>query len=323
MKLFTFIIAASLAFLSACGGPAANTGNTTNNANAGNATAAKPAAPTKEAFIEMEKKAYEAFTKGDTAHFDKMLSDKFVGYNGGKRYGKADEMKMIGSVKCEAKSWSHEDAQMAKINDDTYVMVYKSNFDGTCTMDGKTEKVPSPTRAATIWVRDGSDWKAAFHSETPIIDPKNPPAAPPAASGEKKEEASADAAKPAAGPNTEALKKMHQGGWDAWKAKDAKWFNDNMAATASFVDPMGTYVATKADAIKVWTETMKCEGVTKAEITDAVATAISPTVEILTLKGAADGSCDGQKNGPLYQSAVYVKEGDAWKLAFMFESPAM
>jgi hypothetical protein len=68
---------------------------------------------------------------------------------------------------------------------------------------------------------------------------------------------------------------------------------------------------------------MKCEGITSVKVTDGFASAISPTVEILTLKGTADGSCDGQKNGPLFQSAVYVKEGDAWKLAFMFESPAM
>ena len=40
----------------------------------------------------------------------------------------------------------------------------------------------------------------------------------------------------------------------------------------------------------------------------------------LTGKGEADGSCDGQKNGPLYTTAFYVKEGDAWKLAFMFEA---
>ncbi len=68
---------------------------------------------------------------------------------------------------------------------------------------------------------------------------------------------------------------------------------------------------------------MKCEGITKVSVTEGFATAISPTVEILTLKGSSDGTCDGQKNGGLWQSAVYVKEGETWKLASMFESPAM
>jgi len=34
----------------------------------------------------------------------------------------------------------------------------------------------------------------------------------------------------------------------------------------------------------------------------------------------ADGKCDGQSNGDLWNTAVYVKEGGAWKLAFMIES---
>jgi ketosteroid isomerase-like protein len=198
-------------------------------------------------------------------------------------------------------------------------------------MDGKTEKMPSPIRAASVWVRDGNTWKAAYHSETMIIDPKNPPPAPPASEKKeepKKEEAAnsntaSEPAKPAAGANTEALTKLHQAGWDAFKAKDAKWFNEHLSSDFALVDPLGNWTGSKADAVKAWTETMKCEGITTATVTDGVATAISPTVEILTLKGTADGTCDGQKNGPLYQTAVYVKEGDSWKLAFMFESPAM
>ena len=65
---------------------------------------------------------------------------------------------------------------------------------------------------------------------------------------------------------------------------------------------------------------MKCEGITKVSFTDGFASAVSPTVELLTGKGSADGTCDGQKNGGLYNTAVYVKEGDAWKMAFLFES---
>jgi hypothetical protein len=68
---------------------------------------------------------------------------------------------------------------------------------------------------------------------------------------------------------------------------------------------------------------MKCEGVTNVKVSDGFSTSISPTVEILTLKGNADGTCDGQKNGDLYQTAVYLKEGDTWKLAYMMESPGM
>ena len=322
--LFCFL-AVTAVFAASCGAPATNTPANAANANS-NANAAKPvaAAPTKEALVEMDKKANEAWIKGDTAHFEGMLSDKFVRYMNGSRSDRAAEIKMIAATKCDVKSWNLDEPQMSKINDDTYVISYRGTWDGTCTWEGKSEKIPSPVRAASIWVRDGDKWKGVYHNETPIVDPKAPPP-PPKKEEAKKEEPKKDDAKPAetkptAGANTDALVKLHQAGWEAFKAKDAKWFNDHLGANFAFVDPMGGWTGNKADAIKMWTETMKCEGITKVSVSDGVASAISPTVEILTLKGTADGTCDGQKNGDLYQTAVYVKEGDAWKLAFMFES---
>ena len=129
-------------------------------------------------------------------------------------------------------------------------------------------------------------------------------------------------AKPMADANTDALVKLHTSGWEAWKAKDAKKFEELLPANVSIVDPVGLWISGKAAIVKHWIEEMKCEGVNNVKVSDGFASALSPTVEILTLKGTADGSCGGQKNAPIYQTAVYIKEGDAWKLAFMFESPA-
>ncbi|MGH9949324.1 MAG: nuclear transport factor 2 family protein [Pyrinomonadaceae bacterium] len=333
------LLTASALWLAACGGTTST--NTSNAGNTANANATKAAAPTKEALLEMDKKANEAWVKGDGKYFEGFLSDKFVSFDRGTRMGKADVAKMIGEFKCDMKSWSLDDPQMAKINDDTYVLSYKGTFDGSCIgPDGKSEKIPSPIRAASVYVRDGENWKGAFHGETAIIEPKAPaaPAAALALQEPKKEGAMKDdkmasndamkddkmaESKPVTGDaNTEALVKIHTSGWEAWKAKDAKKLEEITASNLANVNPAGMWIGTKAAVIKQWTETMKCEGITSVKVTDGVATAISPTVEILTLKGTADGTCDGQKNGPLYQTAVYVKEGDAWKLAFMFESPA-
>ena len=341
-KTGILIIATIVAFIMACGGAAEN-----KPANAPATTATKTAAaPTVEALFDMEKKANEAWVKGDKAYFEGMLSDKFVSVEQGQRMSKSDVTGMIGSFKCDVKSWNLEDPKMSKVNDDTYAMSYKGTFDGSCTgPDGKAMKLPSPIRAASVWVRNGEKWQGAFHGETPIIDPKAPPA-PPAKEEAKKDEPKADdkkgdaksddkaassnsnaaapaPAKPTPSANTDALVKAHTAGWEAFKAKDAKAFDGMLASSFAFVDPIGGYVGSKADAIKAWTETMKCEGITKVAVTDGFSTALSPTVELITLKGTADGTCDGQKNGPLNQAAVYVKEGEAWKLAFMFESPAM
>jgi len=337
ISLFILTLAAAALF-AACGAPAENKPANTNT----NANTAKPvaAAPTKEALLDMDKKASEAWTKGDKTYFEGFLSDKFVSYYNGERGDRAGELKMIADTKCDVKSWSLDDPQMTKIDADTYVLAYKGTWDGSCTFEGKTEKLPSPMRAASVYIRNGDKWQGAFHSETMIIDPKAPP--PPPAKAEakkedpKKDEAKKDdkaagnsntaaataPAKPAPSANTEALVKTHTAGWEAFKAKDAKWFEANLTADASNVDPAGNWISGKANVIKQWTETMKCEGITKVSVADGFSTAFSPTVELLTLKGTADGKCDGRPNGPLYQSAVYVKEGYAWKLAFMFESPA-
>lgn len=337
-KLLSMLTMAVVAMSFACGGTAENKpANSNSNTNA---NTAKPvaAAPTAESLLAMDKAANEAFLKGNAQHFQDMLAENFTSYDMGMRKTKAEMVKMVGSMKCDTKSYSLDDPKMSMINADTYVVSYKGTFDVTCTgSDGASMKVPSPIRAASVWVRDGEKWKGAFHGETMIIDPKSPPAPAPAAKKEtaKKEapkvEDKADASdasvpvpsKPAASANTAALVKLHQAGWEAFKAKDAKAFDGMLASNFALVDPIGGWTGSKADAIKGWTETMKCEGITKVSVTDGFATALSPTVEILTATGSSDGTCDGQKNGALYQSAIYVKEGDAWKLAFMFESPKM
>lgn len=319
-----FVVFAALAFAS-CGGTAEN--KPANGANTANTNAAKPtaAAPTVDALFAQDKLANEAFIKGDAKYFESFLSDKFVSFEMGQRMDRAGLLKMVADMKCDVKTWSLDDPHMVMLDADTYVVSYKGTWDGTCNgPDGKAMKLPSPVRAASVYVRSGDKWQGAFHAETMIIDPKNPPPAPPKTDA-KKEEPKKEDAKPADKPtagdaNTDALVKIHTSGWEAFKARDAKKFEEITTANLSVVDPIGTWFTGKAAVIKQWVETMKCEGMTTVKLSDGIATAISPTVEVLTVKGNVDGTCDGRKNGDLYHAAIYVKEGDAWKLAFVFES---
>lgn len=335
------LLATAAIWMGACGAPATNNGNTNTNTNT-----AKPvaAAPTVDALIAFDKQANEAYIKGDGKFFEGMLSDKFVMSAGGQRMDKAGVVKMINGVKCDIKEgWTLDDPKMAKIDNDTYVLTYTSNMQGSCTADGHTEKMDKPVRSASVWIRNGDKWQAVFHGDNTIIDPKAAPASPsdkkdevkkeePKKEEPKKDDKSAGNSNSAAGEtkteapkpdaNTDALVKIHQSGWDAFKNKDAKKFEEITTKDLSFVDPMGGWTSGQAGVIKTWTE-MKCEGITKVGVSDGFASAASPTVEILTAKGTADGTCDGQKNGDLWQTAFYVKEGDAWKLAFMMESMGM
>lgn len=353
-KTGLFIVAAIAAFMMACAAPAEN-----KPANAPANTATKAAAPTVDSLLDMEKKAHEAYSKGDTKYFETLLSDKAVMTMGKERMGKAGIIQMIGGAKCEGVEVKLSDGQLSKIDDDTYAFTYKSDSTGKCN-EGKDGAMVDlkPARNGTVWVRNGDKWQAVWHGETMIMAPpanevkedakKDDKAAEPkkedAKPVEPKKEdkpaepkkddkpaanAAADAkpepAKLTPSANTEALTKAHAAGWEAFKNKDAKFFEGALASTFGFVDPMGGYTGSKADAIKEWTGggKMKCEGITKTTFGDSFALAVSPTVEILFGKGNADGKCDGQANGDLWQTAVYIKDGDAWKLAYMLEQVPM
>ena len=329
------LLAAAPTFYAACGAPAANTG--ASNANT-NTTKPVASAPTADALLALDKQANEAYAKGDSKFFEGMLSDKFVVLNNdGRRMDKAATVKMIAGVKCDIKSMDLTEPAMSMIDADTYALSYKAAWDGTCNdPDGKPMKVPSPIRSASIWVRSGDKWQAVFHGENLIVDPKAPP--PPPAPAAKKEEpkkddktaANSNAASNTAAParatpdaNTDALVKVELALWEAWKAHDAKKLDDLMAKDVSFVNIFGTYLATRADAMKDWTGA-NCQ-VKSVSVTDGFATALSPTVEMLTRKGSADGTCGGQEIGgtDIWGVSIYVKDGDAWKFAFGMNLAAM
>ncbi|HEY2846336.1 MAG TPA: nuclear transport factor 2 family protein [Pyrinomonadaceae bacterium] len=319
-----------------CGAPAGNTGNSNANSNASKPTAA---APTVDSLMAMEKSANEAYTAANTKWFTDNLSSKFTMSMGGKVSGKDQVIAGIGQTKCDVKNLNVSDGALGKINDDTYVVTYKLTGDGSCSYQGHSEPLHD-TRAATVWVREGDGWKAVYHGENTIIDPKNPPKADdkkadaPKADDKKASDKSAAnsnsvsnsnstsnsaPAPPAKSPNTDALVTKHQAGWEAWRKKDENWLNTNVTDAIVFVDPAGGVAAGKAAVVKGWMD-MKCDGVTKTSFTNGYAVTLSPTAELLFGTGNADGSCDGQKNGDTPTAAVYVKDGSEWKLAFMIES---
>ena len=327
-KIIPFILlAAASTLLAACAGPAANTGAI--NANT-NTTKAVAAAPTTDALMTLDRQANEAYVKGNSKFFEEKLSDKFVILtNDGQRMDKAATVKMIAGVKCDIKSMDLIEPAMSMIDADTYALSYKATWDGTCNgPDGKPMKVPSPIRSASIWVRSGDKWQAVFHGENLIIDPKNPTPAKPEAKKEEpkkddKSSANSNTASHTTAParatpdaNTDALVKVELALWEAWKEHDANKLDPLMAKEVSFVNIFGTALANRADAMKDWTGA-GCQ-VKNVSVTDGFATALSPTVEMLTRKGTAEGTCGGQNIGgtDIWGVSIYVKDGDAWKFAF-------
>ncbi len=355
MKTLVYIALTTVAALSfaACGSMPAN------NANAGNASNANAnkaaAAPTKEALLELEKKAFEAWSKKDGKYFEAFIADNFVGYHDGKVSTKAEEIKGIVESKCDVKSFDLSDPQVTPIGPDAAVLTTKATADATC--DGK--KLPSPVVSATLFVRSGDSWKAAYHNEVPVADIK----AKVDAANAKVDEAKANkavananssstassntnSAKPAstATPSsnttatsntnttsntnntasstdvTAALVAVEKSGWDAWKARDEQKLKVLVTDNVTFVDINGSIASGKDAVMKAWVGP-KCD-IKTVNVSDPKGFSMSPTVAVLTFKGAATGQCEGNQLGALWGTGIYYKDGEAWKLAYGFENPA-
>ena len=299
-----------------------------------NANIAKPvaAAPTADTLLALENQANKAYVNGDGNFFEDFLSDNLVIQKAGSRLSKSDVIKMIRGVKCKVKKgWALTEPQMLKIDKDTYVLTYESKMKGSCTAEGKTKKMPSPVRAATVWVRNGENWQAAFHGENLIVDPTAPPAIDKKEEPEKDDKATTNAntaaapapAKPTADdPITAALMTAESSAWEAWRTHDAKKIEDLTAKDIAFVNIFGTTFANKVATTKNWTSAA-CD-VTSFTLADGVGTPVSPKVAILTLTGTVNGTCSGTdiSGQKIYGNSVYVKDGDAWKWAFGFNSPS-
>jgi Domain of unknown function (DUF4440) len=285
-----------------------------NNANVANSIEkTAPAAHTGDALVALEKSAYEAWKSKDAKFWDTFLSDKFVGWGSSGRLDKTSATKQYTGTDCEIKSYALDYLRTQPYGSDAELLTHKTTVDGTC----NGQKLPVSSWVATVYVRDGDRWKAAFHAEAPIVDPKAAPAKP----VDVNEMSQKDEVKPATrDAGTDALLALERNVWEAWRTHDTKRMGDQTTSHISFINIFGTYFANKTDAFKDWSAPY-CD-VKSISITDAVGTMLSPTVGILTFKAAADGTCYGQKVGPIWGTSVYVKHGDVWKWTFGINLPA-
>lgn len=330
MKYLVFLL--FLACLSlGCGSTPANSNSVANGPAANAAPAeAKPSSlppPSKEALLELDRLGNEAWAKGDAAYFENLLADNFISYFGGKRGNKGDELRIIPENKCAIRSWNLDDPQMMIIDSDTAVVSYRSNIDGSC----GDNILPSPLRAATVWVRRGDSWKSIYHNATPIVDPATfvpPPVKPTTKSAEKPipektiNPNSPNEKRPpiVADQFTELIVGLERQVWEAWKTRDAAKLGALMADSVMFVDGFGGYLGSKDAVLASWLGP-KCE-IASVDISSPSVSLISPNVALMTFKGTAVGTCDGKKLFPFWETAVYRQEGSTWKLVFGFETPA-
>lgn len=311
-KIKYFALASAAAFMfTACGAPASNApaNNTSPNTNSNintNANTAKPvaAAPTKDALMALEKAGWEAWKTRDAKWTEENYSEK--GFNLGPT-GRTDKAAMIKSYttqKCEIKSYSLSDDKMQMAGPDVALLTYKGVQDATC--DGK--KSPANVWSASIYVREGDKWKAAFYAEAPVVDPKAAPAKPAVMAPAKKDEAKPADAKPDTA--TDALLAVETKAWEAWKNKDAKGLDDFAGKDMVSLDG-ATGWTDRAVTLKRWSDP-SCD-IKSFKLTDPASVAYGGDYAILTFKATVDGKCGTEAVKPEWDATIYGKEGGAWK----------
>jgi hypothetical protein len=259
------------------------------------------------ALFTLEKNAYEAWKSKDAKFWQAFLSDKFVGW-GSSRLDKVSATKEYTGTDCDIKSYALSDEQISPLGEGAALLTHKTSLDGTC----GGQKVPAISWTASVYVRDGDKWQAIFHAQAAVVNPSATATIPTREEGNAKSSAR--------DPYTGAILPIEKEVWEAWREHDAKKIANLTAKNISFINIFGTHLATKADALRDWSGA-GCD-VKAVSLTDAAATMLSPRVGILTFHATADGTCFGQKVGPVWGSSVYVKHGDIWKWSFGINLPA-
>jgi ketosteroid isomerase-like protein len=272
-----------------------------------------PAGPPKDVLVALERSAYAAWKSKDVKFWDRFLADNFVGWGTSGKLDKGSAKKEYSGADCDIKSYALSEERVSPRGQRAALITYKASVDGTC----GGQKIPANSWVASVYVRDGGQWKAVFHAQDAVVNPELPPVRAVGQSGARQ---NATARLTAQDAPTAALLPVERAVWEAWKDHDAERMSKLLAEDISFINIFGIYLANKAEALKNWSGT-GCD-VTSVGVTDAVATMLSPKVGILTFRATADGTCFGQKVGPIWGSSIYVKYGHAWKWTFGINVPA-
>ena len=219
---------------------------------------------------------------------------------------------MIAEHQCDIKSFSFADEKLTNVGASTAIITIKVTADGTC----EGQKIPASFISASLYVRNGTEWKTAWHGEVPIVDPK----APPPAKTDDKDAEPKEPIRTMPDSETSELAAIEKSVWEGWMNRDGKKLDSLTARELAFVNIFGGYFTNRADTLKNWTEN-PCE-IKSVDVANAGSVSVTADTSILIHQGTANGTCFGQKVGPVLGTSIYVKEGSAWKLAFTMNMPA-
>ncbi len=111
---------------------------------------------------------------------------------------------------------------------------------------------------------------------------------------------------------------LEKAGWEAWKNKNAAWFQTNLTDNYLLVNSLG--VENKSQTVK--STASDCE-VKSYSLDNFKFVMLNKEAALLTYTAMQDGVCSGKTiPANVRSSAVYVKRGGKWLEALYMETPA-
>jgi hypothetical protein len=278
--------------------------------------------PSAEELLAMDRDVIQAFLQADAQRYGRHLSDNFFMYHNGYRATKDYAIGMVNAINCDVKDdWQLTAPQVTRVNDNAYVLSYRMDIQASCTSGDILLILPTPVRAATLWVYSDHAWRVAYHGENQIRDPNAADTSSQKTTSPIHNKGELAATSAATDPLSQALMAAETAIWRTWQNHDASTLGKLTLDDISFVNIFGDYFANKTDTIANWTGPY-CD-VSRFTLSEGLASLASPSIGVLTATGSVDGSCGGQDFVGLrvYATSVYLKESDGWKWAFGFNSP--
>src|SRR5262245_50559807 len=96
--------------------------------------------------------------------------------------------------------------------------------------------------------------------------------------------------------------------WEAWKNKDAKPFQNSLAADGVMIGEEG--IGTKKDVVQMMGSS-PCE-IKSFALSDWKISMVDADAAMLTYKGVADGTCAGQPIPAVWASSLWVNRKGKW-----------
>jgi Domain of unknown function (DUF4440) len=121
-------------------------------------------------------------------------------------------------------------------------------------------------------------------------------------------------------PTKDALVTLERSAYEAWKSKDAKFWDTFLSDNFVGYGPSGKL--DKASATKGYTGA-PCE-IASYALSDEQMRPLGKDAALLTHKLTVDGTCGGQKVPTVsWTASVYVRDGDKWRGVFHAEAPVV